>query len=339
MSIDNMFNLSKLFITSKKKFHKINPTISCGTIEAIEKKYHFSLPIEYREFISKIGNGGVLPLFENEVTELVAFDEDMGFEHIQEEFLLQDSCDWGNIFKDHCQLDIDEFLTTKNKGYVQIASTDSCHTTAWLLIITGIRRGEVWLRDEYGLLRLPNVNFAEWLNLYLNNQLFSKVQELSAQNRAERKTNSLLQQIQECVTSKRCEQIQWNAPVSIEEVHTFEREHNITLPIEYVEFITKVADGCSNFFATNSKGQGGIMFRLKDFSDLKGLDRPFLFEENTEKIRSDLLRNYDRQHNIWQSELFTNLSKDEAVSSVWASSEYSLIPGVLPFIWAARFSA
>lgn len=120
-------------------------------------------------------------------------------------------------------------------------------------------------------------------------------------------------------------------PDSACRLNAFAEPKKILPPREVVEWITRAADGCSHFFATNSKGRGGTMFRLKDFSDLKGLDRPFLFDENTEEIRFELLRNYDREHSIWQSELFADFSPDEAAAGVWAAREYSLIPGVLPF--------
>lgn len=329
--MEHMFNQVKSFITSKIKFRKLNSTIPSEAIKIIEEKYHFSLPTEYRDFISKIGNGGILPELEGNITKLAAFDENMGLEHVQEEFLLQDSWYYHNAFQNHCQLNGDEFLETKNKGYLPIASSDCCNHMDWILIITGTRRGEVWLKDDYGLLRLPNVNFNVWLNLYWNHQLFAKVQELSAQERIEQSTDPLLPMIEERMKSKRCECIKWNPPISIKEVKAFELENNIALPTEYVEFISKVADGCSNFFATNNKNQGGTMFCLKDFCGLKRLGSPFLFDKNTEEIRSNLFRNYNRHHTIWQSDLFANLSKDEAVSKVWASPDYSRIPGVLPF--------
>lgn len=308
--------------------NRLNSTISSDSIERIEQKYNFTLPVEYREFISKIGNGGILPEQEGDFTELVAFNENLGLNHVQEEFPLADSWNYKQVSGMQSQLD--EFLSIPNKGYIQIASINNCNNSAWLLIITGIRRGEVWLKDEYGILRFPNNDFFEWLSLYLSNKLPSRIGELSEQERAKEKTDSPLKIITKLMDSKCCESIRWNSPVSTNEVEDFERINNITLPVEYVEFITKVADGCSNFRATNSKGKGGTMFRLREFSALKKLGVPFLFDRNTEEIRSDLIRNYDRQHTIWQSE-FPNLATDEEIPSIWASPEYSQIPGVLPF--------
>lgn len=316
-----IFNWSKLFVISKVKFRKLNHTISSAALEAIEKKYNFSLPAEYRTFISKVGNGGILPANESDDTELVLFNEDLGLDHVQENFLPKESC---------FDFDTNEFLSVKNVGYIQIATT-ACDHAAWLLVITGAYRGEIWLRDEYGLLRLPSINFYEWLNLYLNNQLSSKIQELSEQQKTQKKSDDRLLEIKESMGSKRCAGIEWNPPISVEEVRVFEMEHRIELPVEYVEFITKIADGCSNFLATNSKKQGGTMFRLKDFSGLNKLNIPFLFDKNTEELRFNLLRNYNRQNSIWQSELFMGIPKNEPISGVWAAPEYSMIPGVLPF--------
>lgn len=330
MKISNLLHAS-CSLVMKKKFCKINTTIPGETIETIEKKYHFQLPAEYREFICKVGNGGTLPLPENDFTELFPFDENLELRHVTEEFPCENSCDWGDPMDGYSPFSQDEFLSVENRGYIQIASANSCQNTAWLLIVTGIRRGEMWLMDDYRLLRLPGVFFDEWLNLYCTQQLSSKIEELSAQRKAPLKPQQLFQQIQECMAYKRCEKIQWNPPIPMAEVRAFENEHHITLPTEYVTFITEIADGCSNFFATNSNGQGGTMFCLKDFADLKKLEQPFLFSENTEQVRSALFRNYDRQHSIWQSELFAELPAEEAADSVWISPDYSRIPGVLPF--------
>ena len=128
---------------------------------------------------------------------------------------------------------------------------------------------------NYGLLRLPGIHFKEWLNLYLSYQLPSKIEKLSAQEREKRKSDSPLLDIQENIAHKNCKSIKWNPPISIDEVRSFEREHGVALPDEYVEFITKIADGCFHFKATNSKNQGGTMFRLQDFSALKRLTNHF----------------------------------------------------------------
>ena len=329
--MSNIFDKAKAF-RREKLFRKLNPPISCELVEEIEKNYNFLLPIEYREFITNIGNGGILPIAEEEdPIKLTEFSENLGFEHIKEDFLLQDSLYYANTSQNHCPFSMEDFLTIKNRGYLQIASTESCNNESWLLIITGIRRGEIWLKDEYGLLRLPNIGFNEWLNLYLDNQLSLKVEELSNQERTQKKSENSLHIIKDCMVSKRCTCIKWNPPISIDEVRAFEDSHGITLPIEYVEFVTKIADGCSNFFATNSKKQGGTMFRLKDFSTLTKLGNPFFFDKNTEEIRFSLSRNFNRHHTIWESELFTGTSTYEDNSDVWACPEYSLIPGVLPF--------
>ncbi len=324
INMNSIFRLKKSFVMHKKNFRNLNPVISCESIKKIEEKYNFLLPDEYREFISKIGNGGRLSISEDVSIELTEFSENLSIEHVQEDFAFKNSCTTtdANV--------IDTFLETENKGYLKIAYSNSCFNENWLLIITGAYRGEIWLMDDYGLLRLPGISFNEWLNLYLSNQLYSKIEKLSAEERAKQESNDPLLTIKENMTHKNCRKIKWNLPISTDEVRIFEQEHGIELPNEYIEFITQIADGCSNFKATNSK-QGGVMFQLKDFFSLKRLNEPFLFDENTEEIRSNLFRNYNRQHSIWESELFANASKYENVSDIWAAPEYSMIPGVLPF--------
>lgn len=73
------------------------------------------------------------------------------------------------------------------------------------------------------------------------------------------------------------------------------------------------------------------MFRLQDFSALKRLNEPFPFDKNAEEIRTQFFGKYNRSNTIWQSELFAGVSQEQDTSRVWASPEYSLVPGVLPF--------
>ena len=309
----------------KRALRKLHPPISCKSIEAIEKTFHFQLPTEYKEFISKIGNGGTLSISEDDSIELTEFSEKLNLEHVQEGFPFQDSCHTTDAG------DLDSFLQIENKGCLKIAFSTSDHAENWILVVTGTCRGEVWLMDHYGLLRFPGINFTEWLNLYLSHQLPLKIEKLSALEREKQKSNSPLLDIKENITHKNCKNIKWNPPIPIDEVRTFEQKHGIELPNEYVEFITKIANGCFHFKATNSKNQGGTMFQLKDFSALKRLNEPFPFNKNTEEIRTQFFRKYNRSNSIWQSELFADVSHEQDTSSVWVSPEYSLIPGVLPF--------
>ena len=184
--------------------------------------------------------------------------------------------------------------------------------------------------DDYGILRLPKVYFNEWLDLYLSHKLSSKIEELAAKEREKQKSSDPLLAIKEAMTRKSCRKIKWNPPIAMNEVRAFEREHGIELPEEYVEFITQIADGCYHFDATNSK-QGGTMFRLNDFSSLKRLNEPFPFDQNTKEIRSHLFWNYNRDHSIWQSEVFAGISPEQEPSDIWASPDYSVISGALPF--------
>lgn len=319
-----MDNTSNMWNKNQKEFQELKQPISCELIETIEKRFHFSLPAEYRDFISKIGNGGSLCVPEEDSIELTEFGDHLNLEHIHEEFELQDS--WSTTDAEDFEL----FLEKKNKGYFMIASDDTDCNEYWLLIVTGAFRGEVWLMDDYGILRLPKVYFNEWLDLYLNHKLSSKIEELAAKEREKQKSSDPLLAIREAMTHRSCRKIKWNPPIAMNEVRAFEREHGIELPEEYVEFITQIADGCYHFDATNSK-QGGTMFRLNDFSSLKRLNEPFPFDQNTKEIRSHLFWNYNRDHSIWQSEVFAGISPEQEPSDIWASPDYSVISGALPF--------
>lgn len=64
-------------------FRNLNPVISYESIKKTEEKYHFLLPYEYREFISKIENGGSLSISEDTSIKLIEFSENLSLEHVQ----------------------------------------------------------------------------------------------------------------------------------------------------------------------------------------------------------------------------------------------------------------
>lgn len=321
-----MNDILNIWNKNQEEFQELKQPISCESIETIEKRFNFSLPAEYRAFISKIGNGGSLYISKDESIQLVEFGDHLNLEHVHEDFELQASL--STIDKEDFEL----FMEKENRGYLMIAYEDIDCDEDWLLIVTGVCRGEVWLRDSDGLLRLPGVHFNEWLDMFLNHKLGSKIEErwLLEEEKETQKLRNPLPTIREIMTHRCCRKIQWNPPISMDEVRAFEREHGIELPDEYVEFITQIADGCSHFNAVYSE-QGGSMFRLKDLSSLKRLHEPFPFDQNTEEIGHHLLWDYSRDHSIWKSELFAGISPEEEPSSIWASPDYSVISGALPF--------
>ena len=61
-----------------------------------------------------------------------------------------------------------------------VLTSDSCEGgITWVLIVTGKRRGEVWLQDEDGCLRLPNCTFLDWLKLYLDKKLEDYIMDMT----------------------------------------------------------------------------------------------------------------------------------------------------------------
>ena len=64
----------KLFGSHKHKY-EINPTISLDKVRQFEATHNVTLPMEYVEFITKIGNGGVGPFYGLEPFENCLFDD------------------------------------------------------------------------------------------------------------------------------------------------------------------------------------------------------------------------------------------------------------------------
>ena len=216
----------------------------------------------------------------------------------------------------------------------------------WFLVTNGPFRGEVWERDEGGVLRLPGVTFLDWLDLHLNKKLTSYTDQLFRLEKEARRLRDPLPAIRGLMAAKKRREIQWDPPVPLEEVQAFEARHNVTLPEEYVTFVTQIAGGCRRF-PTHGK-EGGTLFSLAELDAIPGMDQPFPFqEENTETFRMDLFRAYNpagfgehfkkaRQEgkfyelSLWRSR-FGDLPRPEPLHPVWASPDYSVLRGVLPF--------
>lgn len=68
---------------------------------------------------------------------------------------------------------------------------------------------------------------------------------------------------------------------------------------------------------------------------LLNLDKPFYFQENTDEVRDELTqvfgpKAYGSRNPIWTSK-FGAIPREDPLSKVWASPDYSVLHGVLPF--------
>lgn len=173
MSIDT--RLLKIGAQIKlKRSWKLNQPIPLAEVEAIESKYGFQLPEEYKSFITKIGNGSSLPPFREESCQLYPFKDGHQLNRLHEDFPLIENWEW-DTDPEFCMddpEDSEKWKRVQENGVLVLVEENVEGGQTWFLIVSGPRRGEVWERDESGVLRLPGCTFLDWVELYLSKSLF-----------------------------------------------------------------------------------------------------------------------------------------------------------------------
>lgn len=320
----------------KRNRWRLNPPISLETARALENRYGFQLPKEYRDFITQIGNGGSIPPLDPQVHEepcqLLPFQDCPALQRVPLDFPLLESWEWDTDpnFSADTPEGKTKFFEVQNHGVIILADAEMAGEQAWFLVVSGPRRGEVWERDEHGVSRLPGCTFLDWIELCLSKQLTPYVNQLFKQERQQRDADDPLSKIRALMLGRQRQHIRWNPPASMEAVKAFERRHRVTLPMEYVAFVTEIADGCRDYPATNSKGNGGILFSLKELDSVWFMDQAFPFQEINDEAFRTMLSQHNREQTVWQTVL-ASYPQENPVSPVWASPDYSVLRGVLPF--------
>ena len=317
---------------------KLNAPISTDEVKSIEKKYNFTLPEQYRVFITCLGNGGTLPYQSEDTVELLPFADKKEYSTLSHPFPFENSYEWSEDINYSVDdpVDVSRYEQAYKNGHIVLVDNPYEDGFSWILVVTGIRSGEVWLRDGDGFLRLANCSFLNWFELYLDKKLKPLTERISHelhQKKVSYQKDRPIETIKFLISAKRNEHIQWNAPISEDEVKNFEKAHDIILPEEYKQFITEIADGCINFTTPNSHGVGGKFFSLRDFEGIANLNKPFYFTENSDELRRILTNAwgpYGIKNPIWSSE-FKSIPRESPLSNVWASPDYSVLYGVLPF--------
>ena len=261
-------------------------------------------------------------------------------EHIDLPFPLEHSWmpDWGDTVEgaeneededviDHLKADRWEMIECQ--GNITIMADNTCNNTQWILIVSGIRKGEVWEISEYGMFRLVKCGFLRWLKLYLTNGLDNFMAECK---KTEYPQEADL--LERCKKFVKKERIVMNPPAGMEEIHAFEKRHNISLPEEYIAFLLQIGNG-----AKKSPWYISEIYSLSDNESLANLDQLFLIQTKEDYKRVFIaekgfnkLFGWKGSETIWEY-LFKNIDyENQETISPWALPQYQLLHGCMPIV-------
>jgi hypothetical protein len=148
----------------------INTPLSEDEVFAFETKQEISLPVEYRDFLLKVGDGGDGPpeygllrlgeIRKNHVPDYLL----EGYKgRLQQPFPFTESWVWEG---EEELKGFEEKLKGTEFGCL-VLGTDGCGMF-WLLIVTGESRGQIWQTSDVGLQPcLPNLTFTQWYKNWL----------------------------------------------------------------------------------------------------------------------------------------------------------------------------
>ncbi len=180
---------------SHKHRYKLNPTITLDKIRQFEQTYNVALPIDYVEFMTTLGNGGVGPYYGLEPFENCLFDD---LEYKRTDSLLNPSKPffhtepWNLEFS--TAIDEDENEEEYEKEYAKfeeqyfdkqqingvIAICNFGCAVSLNLVVNGQEYGNIWTDDRgsdngiypsYELGNKDKISFFNWYELWLDNSL------------------------------------------------------------------------------------------------------------------------------------------------------------------------
>jgi hypothetical protein len=175
---------------------QLNPPLSITEILLFEQKFHVTLPPDYRQFLTSVGNGGCGPYYG--IFPLGKMDDNFDYQDYEENtdsigtlskpFPFQES--WNELSAlpmdtlanenpVEYEVQIDEFESTYWDSRLMNGAIPICHEGCAIriwLVLTGDQSGYLWedRRSEYGGIipvRLPNgmpASFIEWYEEWLD---------------------------------------------------------------------------------------------------------------------------------------------------------------------------
>lgn len=156
----------------------MNPTISLKVVHNVESASGIKFPKEYVDFICEIGNGGQLPKRPDSAGILLPL-KGCDLRQASQPFLHTETHMWRDDDYDYAK-DPEKRVEESENGH--FAFMECADGFTWDLIVTGKRRGEVWLFGADGMMRGKGLGFLEWVQLYLEDNLTQRMKDSKPQN-------------------------------------------------------------------------------------------------------------------------------------------------------------
>lgn len=312
----------------------LDPVISEADVLEREAQYGFTLPEAYRAFITQVGDGGQVPGFTADCDRLISFgryeEEGYSLKRVSKPFKLKQS--WSGESEARWNMIL-------NDGHLLLADDATDNNTQWFLIVTGPRRGEVWLRAEDGVQRTDR-DFLSWLSLHLSGGLSTYLKEFKEHEFPK------FTPLEECQRELKRDRIRLNPPISLERVREFEQRHHIALPEEYVQFITELGDGAQKLPPYINQ-----IYALSELNCLDDLDHPFFFQTSADLKHYLMDKSTGRfihfggverkdgmllkRKTVWEH-LSDYLPIDAQAKGPWRFPEFQMLHGCMPLMLKDR---
>ncbi|MEG1026476.1 MAG: SMI1/KNR4 family protein [Flavobacterium sp.] len=195
--IEQLRQLDKNLTLFGSNTHKycLNPTLSEDTILNFETTHNITLPNDYKEFLTKIGNGGIGPAYGLEKFENALFD-DLDYKRPNSLLNLRvpfpHTKPWNEEFiptvnmaddEEEFERQYSDFSRDLMNGVLSICNF-GCGISI-KLVINGLEYGNIWTDDRaneggiypsYELGNKEKITFLNWYELWLDNSL-NKIKE------------------------------------------------------------------------------------------------------------------------------------------------------------------
>lgn len=333
----------EIFSSNPLQSFQLNPVIPLKRVQEIENKFKISFPPEYVEFITTVGDGGIIrsKMYGCYTLQPLSRYEEAGysFEKLKKPFQLTRSWmpDWGDTVDNADKLNEEAIQQLKDTqwemisedGHIVLIDDQTDNFTQWILIVSGPCKGEVWRISEYGVQRLIGCHFCKWLELYISDKIedyFMQCKKIEYPHFFEEDPETA------CKLFLEKAKYVMNPPIGVESVREIERKHRILFPDEYITLITKIGDG-----SQKTPGYIRKVHSMLEFDKLENLDKPFLVqtEADYKKIFLDgngKYRHFGPQSTIWSFLFGTNFNEEAEMDGPWLLPQYLLLNGCIPLL-------